>query len=241
MKTALPAAAAIVAIVSCSIIQGLRSERWGSNYSAELESYRQHMVLLEDKLLDVGTWKGEVIEADEEQQQQLEVARVAHSISRSYRNTKTGDKVSIFLVCGDSMHTSIHTPEQCYVAAGFNMREDPHPYEIHQGSRTYQFKTAAFKKEEAIPMQRLQIFWGWRTIDKPWYAPPYDRFALAGIPALYKMYVIHERSEGDDRPLEDTPSIAFIRDVLPAIDEILEAELEPHAPAETEGPEAGGP
>ena len=71
---------------------------------------------LQDLPLKLDEWVGEDTESNE---RELKAAGAVGHVSRTYRNTRTGQHVSVFIVTGHSRDISVHTPDRCYPAAGF--------------------------------------------------------------------------------------------------------------------------
>ncbi|CAK9073420.1 Uncharacterized protein SCF082_LOCUS38288 [Durusdinium trenchii] len=125
MKIAIPAFVALVLIGVTTIYQGNMSERWNEDELArELEAASKRV---ENVPLFVGDWKGSDEETDESQ---LEAAHAVGSLTRDFRNVRTGEKLSFFVICGKPRHVAIHTPDDCYVASGFEMLNKPEVVEV---------------------------------------------------------------------------------------------------------------
>ena len=172
---------------------------------------------LENVPLVIGDWDG--TDLPKMDPRERVTAGISGEFSRNYHNRRTGDTVSVFIVSGNHRNIAQHTPDQCYVAAGFNMVSEPTSYPVEVGSETVDFSTTAFKKEQASGSQLLRIFWTWSS-DGKWESPKLGRLALAGRPALYKMYLSTDEFR-TRRSVEKTPSIMLIRDILPELNAAL--------------------
>ena len=123
----LPVALAVAVIGVCTVFQGQFSDRWSSGVSQDLKTLAASF---ESVPRVIGDW---VSEETPTNAKQLELASAHNCISRQYHNTKTGKRVSVFMICGLSRHVGAHTPDACYVGAGFDMDGDPHHYHIEMG------------------------------------------------------------------------------------------------------------
>ncbi len=241
MKLVLPVSVALVLIAVTTYYQGFWSERWAQDeLAAQLKTASDRVAEVPNF---VGDWKGEPQEANEDQ---LRVARVTAHQSNEFFNLRTGARVSSFIVCGKPRHVAIHTPDDCYVAAGFSMLDQPERVEIETEDGTAEFYTTVFKKVENGNHVQLRVFWAWNR-DGQWEAPQYPRWAYAWGPALYKMYVMAPVNNTDDLVVsEDHPGVMFIKSMVPEANAALfasepaEAEATAEVPAATASPGAAG-
>ncbi|MBX7167456.1 MAG: EpsI family protein [Pirellulales bacterium] len=211
IRLALPIAAVLIVLAISTYYQGYWSERWNqAELDAELKSASARIANVPEF---IGDWKGETQPVD---QKQLAQAHVTAHQSREFRNVKTGDKIGCFLVCGKPRHVAIHTPDDCYVAAGFQMlgKVEPITIETSDGQKA-QFNTTVFRKQQGETKETLRIFWAWNH-GTGWEAPLFPRLKYGTGAALYKMYCILPSDE--DRPLDDQhPCVRFIKAVVPKV------------------------
>src|SRR5579883_487292 len=106
MARKLPILAAIVVLVT----SGLVHARWSNHVRASKE-LAEATTKLEKIPMTVGDWKGSVSEMD---RRGLERAGIIGLASRRYTNPRSGETVSILLVCGKPGPISVHGPEICY-------------------------------------------------------------------------------------------------------------------------------
>ena len=142
-------------------------------------------------------------------------------VSRLYRHAVTGDEVSVFLVSGKSYHITIHTPDWCYVAAGFEMRRNPINYSVECPDvvENPDFRTAVFYKDTPTETNRLRILWSY-TEDGRWTSPKLAKQLFGHKPALYKVYLI--TSIGESAPsMSEEPSVEFAKVFIPTINKVL--------------------
>ncbi|MHB1034189.1 MAG: exosortase-associated EpsI family protein [Pirellulales bacterium] len=212
-----PIGAGLALIIACTIFQGkVLTDRWNAPSEEELQAYSDRMQNNLPK--DIGDWEGENLEPeknDKDWERQIRVAKVVGNLSRRYRNTLTGKTVDLFMVCGKPGNVAMHTPDICYVAAGFRMEESPYKYPIQTGSANPEFFTTRFVKESQTSTERLRIFWSW-SADGNWQAPTVPKWTFARAPALYKMYVISHMSKSDD-PIYEDPAIDFVKALVPEL------------------------
>ena len=209
-----PAAVGVVLIVSCSIVQGLWTERWGSRTSEKLRAFAEAFGKIP---MTVGDWEGERSQ-EETDPRELEVAGAEEHLSANYHNPKTGDSVSVYMICGASRSVSVHTPEACYPGAGFLMEGKTQTYTIHTESSKAEFTTAVFVKSEASGTQRLRLFWAWNA-EGVWEAPDWPRMKYGGRRALNKIYLITPTPP--NQPINESPCLRFAEAFLPEVDHLL--------------------
>jgi len=226
LKIYAPACAALLGIGVLTYYQGVYTERFGEHTSDELLQYVERMNHLP---LKVGDWEGEDQEMTEDMKRQYKGAHAKGIVARNYRNTRTGKVVSISLICGHSVHVSEHTPDMCYPSQGFSMPEAASPYTVERDNDQVDFQQAVFYKDNEFGEARSyqQIFWGWRTKDMPWVGPGLhaSKFRFAGVPALYKLYVIDPDPNRYESGSEN-PCVSFIKEVLPEFDRYLSGEMD---------------
>jgi hypothetical protein len=216
MKTQiLVAATALVVIGATAYYQGRISDRWVPTTSEALETFTAHLPNVPSV---IGDWEGVDEEIDTDQ---LEASNCTGCVSRVYQNQTTGQMVNVFLVSGTARHITIHTPDFCYVAAGYEMESQPNAYDVDVTGMPSpaEFRTTTFLKQDALGSSRLRILWGYSE-DGHWTGPGYPKIAFAGRPALYKVYLITSLPPGG-RPIEEDSAVAFARDCLPVINQVL--------------------
>src|SRR6516162_896678 len=149
-------------------VQGVWSGRWSQ--SQELE---QAVASLERMPLNIGDWKGHTIELDREQ---IEGADLAGHCCRRYENQRDGRVVTVILMCGRSGPVSVHTPDVCWTSTGYEMVARRSRWQPE--SRSAEFWTARFRKDEASAPLYRRVFWSWNA-GGSWQAPDSARFAFA--------------------------------------------------------------
>ena len=206
-------------------MNGYWTDRWGTSYADEqIQDYVEHLKTVP---MNFGDWEGSDQPVTDDSEMQLKAAHIAHAVQRTYRNTKTDEVVSVFLACGPQRHLAIHTPNSCFVAAGYDMaNEKPLQFPIDiedqsggQEPKQTEFYTVRFRKDETAGSQYIRVFWSWNA-GEGWMAPDWPKVTFAWKKALYKLYVMgNVEKVGDD--LKDDPRVQFIRDFIPVVDEHL--------------------
>ena len=209
----------VVAIVALTIPEITISNRFkASNVKAE-----QFAALLADIPKDIGYWHGEDLPVEE---QTRRTAGAVGYVSRAYRNVRTGEVVTLWLIVGHARDITAHTPEICYPASGFTKRSPDnslHPF-IVEGEPQADFFTNTFIKEDATGRQLVRVFWSWyRPNDEDtikWQAPEHARWTFGNTRALYKMY-FSSVMRSPKETTEESPCSRFARDFLPVVDKAL--------------------
>ena len=109
-----PFAVVLVVLTVGTLIEGKYSNRWGEAQSERLDAFTERLKAVPKV---VGDWEGvdELINEEE-----FKASHCAGCISRTYTN-REGQRVNVYLVCGSARHVTIHTPDWCYVGAGYTM------------------------------------------------------------------------------------------------------------------------
>jgi hypothetical protein len=224
----LPASVGLVLIVLTSIQQGYWTQRWEDNTSEELAALAKAYAQIP---LTVGDWEGEKSK-EQGNQRELQAAGAVGHLSANYTNPKTGQVVSVYMICGASRDVSIHTPEACYPGAGFLMEGKTQKYTLGSSSSPAEFTTAVFTKSTAAGTQRLRLFWAW-TVDGNWQSPDYPRLVFGGRQSLNKIYLISVAPP--DQPINESPVEGFAKLFLPETQKTLFAK-QPSQPAAKASP-----
>lgn len=219
MSRYLPITLGVLAIVALTIPEIRLSDRFKeSNVRAA-----QFAELLKDIPLSIGDWRGEDLPVEE---QTRRTAGAVGYVSRAYRNIRTGEVVTLWLIVGHAKTITGHTPEICYPASGFTTRapnNSLHPF-IVEGEPPANFYTNTFVKEDVTGRQLVRVFWSWyRPTDEGkvvWEAPKHPRWTFGNTRALYKMY-FSSVMRSPQETTEQSPCTRFARDFLPVVDAAL--------------------
>jgi hypothetical protein len=205
-------------IIGDGYLTGVWSGRWQQEDPAADAAKR-----IQDVPMTIGDWKGEdqTINQDPTITARI-IQRAGFSgyVSRTY--TKGEQRVNILLACGRPGPLSVHTPEVCYGGAGFGLFGDPakcNPAETASAAQP-EFWKATFIRRTGSEGRQLRVVWGWNK-KSVWLAPGSPRWAFAGTPVLYKLYITQEYYADDPKGGEGT--MAFLKDFMPEFDKVTAA------------------
>lgn len=202
------AAVASGMIVASGLVHGLWTDRWVPAVEP-LEAAKR----FENIPMVLGEWQGEAIEHEESRPE----FGIVGALQRRYVNQRSGDVVLIALVCGRPGPISIHTPDACYAASGFNVGKSRR-VESGQGGATFWFADAV--RTRVTEETRLRIYWAWNR-GGGWTASDNPRFEFAREPVLHKLYIIRELEKLDGRTEATDPCETFMEVLLPELDRVL--------------------
>ncbi|MCA9149069.1 MAG: exosortase-associated EpsI family protein [Planctomycetales bacterium] len=212
----LPFAVVLVVLGLGTIIEGKWSDRWGRESSVKLQAFTER---LKNVPTQVGDWVGV---DDEINQEEFKASNCTGYVSRTYTN-REGQQVNVYLVSGSARHVTIHTPDWCYVGAGFVLEDEPQQYsivDVPDMPAAPEFLTTRFLKEETLATNRIRIFWGFSD-NGEWIGPRMPKPTFAGRSAMYKIYVITRLDGSVPIDIEGNPSLDFLRSFLPAVNKVL--------------------
>lgn len=221
MTRYLPILLGALLIVGLTIPQIMITDRLsGTNVNAE-----QRAELLKLVPKDFGDWHGEDKEVDPLVQK---TAGAIGAVSRGYRNTRTGERVDLWLIVGHARDVAFHTPDICYPSSGFEPRGKNAVYPlVVQGREDTPMWTNTFFKEDVSGRHLLRVFWTWYNPESPehkdavvWEAPTNARWHFGNTRALYKMYFTSEARDMVETP-DQSACIRFAKDFLPQVDKAL--------------------
>ncbi len=196
-------------ILASGIVHGMWTDRWmdPQDLEAAVNNF-QHFPM------ELGPWKGEVLD-----NHTGKASGLAASIEVLYQHAETGKRIKVFLGCGRPGKVSIHTPDVCYAAIGYDM--DPQSTESFTctDGRTGDVYTARFKKNRTGKQNNLRIYWTWYA-DGNWTVSKNPRLSFHRNKVLHKLYVLHELEN-----LNDAPSPDVCGDLLPRLARALEEEV----------------
>jgi hypothetical protein len=208
-----PYLAGLALVVGSGLVHGWWTERWQD--STDL---RAAVARLEHLPGDLGPWKQRPAKLDPEAERQ---AGAAGSWVREYTHETSGNSVLVILLCGRPGPISVHRPEDCYRGAGFELTAPPFPYALRSARPRLLMRCwcAKFRRQDKADPTRLRILWSWFA-QGAWQAPESPRLAFAGRQALYKLYVVREMTNGQER-LEEDPCLDLLRWLLPPLTRTL--------------------
>lgn len=253
MKNYVTIAIAAALIVSTGVVHGF----WTGSFdfilgkpapSVQLEIFARRLDAVPEH---IGNWVGKDLKPMDPRERL--VAGADGSFQRAYHNLKTKETSSIFIVSGHFRDVAKHTPDQCYVAAGFEMMGKEIKYLIDTPAGQVEAYTTVFKKDDHTAGPQYQrVFWTW-SYDGKWVAPDMPLIEFVGQPALYKMYIISSQQQ-PGRSITEDPSLRFANEFIPVLNQALFPDasqtdvgtdprdaLEPATPASEPSPESAPP
>jgi uncharacterized protein DUF3485 len=205
-----PPLTAMIAVVACGTVHGLWTDRW--HVSDEPAASVARLGQVPTSLPD---WDGEAVPTEGKQ-----FKSAAGHLYYQFVHRRTGQKVTLFMVCDRPGPVAIHTPDVCYGAVGFEVTT-PIKYSLQRedGAAPATFWTARFKKKTASDASDLRIFWSWSATGG-WDAADEPRLTFARYPVLFKIYIIRELT-GTDDALDQEPCVQLLRQLLPELQRTL--------------------
>ena len=202
-------------IVGTAYVHGVVTDRWGQQHSLKLAEYSAR---LDNVPRTFGDWTSAPQEVDPEQ---FKASGCDKHFSYLFENTVTGDQISVFLVSGRGYHVTIHTPNFCYKAAGYDQHADAVPYSFDAPGMEKKSEVvhALFKKDTATETSHLRILWTY-CVDGTWKSPRLAKYTYGGENAMYKMYLIRSVQSGVP-DIGDDPTVAFAKDFIPVLNKAL--------------------
>ena len=206
-----PIAVMLLILTAATVVHGIITDRFGMVVSQQLQEFTAR---LDDVPRVIGDWESTEANISPEE---IERANVTGHISRVYTHRETGASVNMFLVCGTSRHITLHTPDRCYRAQGFDPEAEPTTLTLDAGMpEPLEFADGRFYKEEGHKVQRLRILWAFSD-DGVWRGPRSARTALAGRGALFKLYLIAPVGDAADTDIATPPLEQFATAAMPVI------------------------
>jgi hypothetical protein len=209
----LPLAATALILAATGYLHGRWTDRWGISETMTVAAAK-----LQELPLTIGDWDGSYREMDPEV---LALTGGLAAVVPRFNNRQTGEVIDLMILYGRPGPVSVHTPDVCYVGAGYAPTAPPthHDIGLEQGNAA-QFWTGVFAKPHRNDSSSvLRILWSWSG-DGRWAAPDSPRVTFASKPAICKLYVIHQLTD-ENEPLEKDPCNEFVRVFLPELNRVL--------------------
>jgi hypothetical protein len=204
---------------------------WGANTQSQQCAY---LIMKPDigvpyTLGEEGEWEGTDLPVEKKV---LEVAGAEGYIQRRYVNKNTNQFVDVWFIVGNFRQVSKHTPNACYVYAGFKELEKPHRFDKFDVSPKPEFFTSKFGRTNPQGFDEYQrVFWAWwkpevleegqspEDVEVKWTAPDNARTEFGPCRALYKLYftAASDASESDER----SACVDFANIFLPEVEKVL--------------------
>ena len=208
IRKSLPLLVFAARVLAAGTLHGLHSNRWQS--SADLDKAVGRLDAVPESL---GDWRGEKQEFDVED---LKRAGIKGHVAYRYRNVVTGERVSLLIVCGRFGPISVHTPDICYGGAGYEALGAQFRKPIAGALSVWAMQ---FKAPPTMSSSQIEVNWAWNG-GKGWVAPDNSRWAFAGYPTLYKLYVVRDLPTVAPEQKKD-PMVPFLQTFLPELEKIL--------------------
>ena len=194
---------AVVILAGSGVARGWQSSR----IDHILQEGRKPPFSLKDIPMEIGPWKGEDQEVDE---QIIRITGSTDSIFRSYQNQVTGQRVSVLVLFGPSIAMYGHIPEVCYPATGYTQIRDVQTSVVKSETAAWPFRELVYAKGEGGQVEIQDVFYTWRHSGK-WNPDIGGYKELERIPSMFKVQAARRvRGEGElemlktDNPCEDS-------------------------------------
>lgn len=204
--TILALATVLATTVAAAVMHGSLTGRWGQS---------EVLATAGAKLLEVpgqfGKWRLHSSQTFSEAE--LNELECSGHFVRTYQHADTGAFVSVTMIVGPAMPTSLHTPEVCFASREFNrLAGFPQAKQLvaADGSE-HAFWHSVFQSKRGGGI--VQFYYAWST-GGPWRIPKSDpRLEFVGEPYLYKIQASHATS-GLAEPQTDQVIRDFLKEFV---------------------------
>lgn len=206
---------ALALLVACGVAHGVMTDRWGKSRALE-----DAVAALDGVPMDFGDWEGMDVDM---QQRHIREGGIEGYLARRYVDRSTGEVVSMALVCGRTGPISGHTPDLCYVAAGYEFVGEPARLAAPPpggAAGTPEVWVATVTKRKTATGRHLRICWSW-SAGGAWKAPDHPRLAFAASPTLYKLYVVQELASPEEPVGDGDASLRFLAEFAAYLQEFI--------------------
>ena len=212
----MPAVAGTVCIVLGGVVHGMWTDRWTP---ADRSDAVGRLDAVPDQFHDWVLIEEGTVSKEEQQMAELSGYELRH-----YRSVKSGDVVTMLLMCGPAGPVAVHPPTACYTGRGYEQVGGvvPHDVEIAESESQavlHGFMSARFHRPGSHSGVQPCIYWGWTT-NGEWSVPANPRLQFAGERVLFKLYVTCE-SSGQMIGTDEFPPAQFLQDVIPVLKETV--------------------
>lgn len=211
MKIAhIAAAVAVIVLTTVSaLVAGRLTNRWGVSPTAEQAGTR-----LLEMPKNVGPWKlKQEMELNETARDLLQCENYLH---RMYEHSDTHDQVAIAVLMGPPGPIAVHTPDVCYSAREYEIKE-PRKHIKFDTGKSQTLWTMRFQSR-TVDAQLLQVAYGWSD-GTQWKAPEDARWQYLGNSHLYKLQIA--AISGDVNREPDVVCNEFLEEFLPLMSQYL--------------------
>src|SRR5260370_30488267 len=200
-----PVLVACVAVIACGVVHGFWSDGWVRATEPTVAAARYAEVPE-----TVGDWEGQAIDAKSNQGDEI-----TGWLQRRYCNRRTGETVTVALVCGRPGPVAIHTPDVCYGASGYDVGA---PHRVAVPGNKGEFWTADAVKGSATGDTKLRLYWSWND-GSGWVASDNTRQTFPRSHVLHKLYVLREMA-GQAKD-DNEPGLKFLQSLVPVLDQTV--------------------
>jgi hypothetical protein len=210
MIRTLPLLAGLAVVILTGLVHGCWTQRWQPS-----QALTDAVARLERVPLRIGEWQGHPQEVDDESYAR---AGAAGYWLRRYVHLRSGQAVSVILMCGRAGPMAVHAPDVCYRSAGFEVVAGPEPYRVSGPAGPHEWRALWVRQPGPVPVA-LRVIWAW-SANGDWRAPDHPRLVFRGAPALYKLYLLREMTRADAGTADD-PCPEFLSALLPELRQTL--------------------
>ena len=200
----------MITTITCVLLLGAAHGYWTDRWKPSPDLQRS-LDRLDRFPMNVGDWRGENVAYEPED---MSRSGIQGCVFRKYQNFRTGATVNVLLVCGRGGPISVHTPDVCYAAAGYQQLGAEE--RTQAGASIGDFWKGYFSLPNAVVPKRLEIFWAWSRDGSSWSAPDRPRYSFGRYRSLYKLYVVRE-TPAKPRPEDDSVTRDFMTQILPEL------------------------
>ena len=170
---------------------------------------------LADLPMTLGYWVGEREDMDPA------IARATGStasIFRNYQHRVTGQRVSVIVLFGPSVEMYVHSPENCYPAAGYEKLGRTRSRTVAAGGASWPFHEMLFVKGEGGKVDQQEVYCTWRY-SEAWTPELTSTKGFLRIPGMFKVQVAR-RVQDRELDLLDVgnPCESFLAQLMSELD-----------------------
>jgi hypothetical protein len=212
MARYLPGVVGIVLLCGYGIAEGVLANRWRGS-----EALDQAAARLTGVPRNVGEWEG----TDQEMNpREFVVAELRGAVWRHYTHRRSGEAVTVLLVCGRGGPVAVHTPDVCFAGQGFALQGRAERRSLTTTAGPAEFHAGRFEKPGPVGAEACAVLWAW-TVDGAWEAPTNPRVRYAREQAVYKLYLIHVVGYQPGAPAANVVLTDFASAFVPAVHDAL--------------------
>lgn len=177
--------------------------------------------------LRLGSWEGRDDTLDPH------VSRATGAVDhvfRTYVDSRTGVRLSVILLYGPPVDMAVHSPENCYPAAGYALVDGPRMRMVSLGDHAVPFRSLTYARGSSGHRDRQHVYYTWRYEDR-WTPDQESPKRIERIPGTYKIHIARAAAETERFDLVEPGSDAdhkprWVRDPCQDFLEALLPEIE---------------